>query len=413
MKRRCKEIPYPAKPFVFSVARNLLINRVRREHIVSIDAVADLDALGIAIDEPGPDRSAMARQELQRLQEALDRLPPRCREAVVLRKIEGLGRREIAGRMGIAEATVAEYLAIGIDTLADLLHGEGWQAVSDIAQSASHTPSARELRARAAVWLERRDCADWSLKDQTELDEWLAQSPGHMVAFLRAEAAWIRADRFSAFGPAMPESAAPSRLFAPMLLKIAAALGLVAVLGVAASAMLSRPHERIYSTPIGGRETISFADGSRIELNTDTVLRARMTTEERVVWLDKGEAFFRIKHDAAHPFVVMVGDHRVTDLGTKFMVRRDPRQDGSRRRRRPRDVRPARCAGAQSSSAADAGRYRDGDRPKACALRAPPKRNCRSIWRGGAAFWCSTTPRLADAVDAIQPLQPHQARDRG
>lgn len=121
----CKEIPNPARPFVFSVARNLLINRVRREHIVSIDAVADLDALGIALDEPGPDRSAMARQDLQRLQDALDKLPPRCREAVVLRKIEGLGRREIAGRMGIAEATVAEYLAIGIDTLADLLHGEG------------------------------------------------------------------------------------------------------------------------------------------------------------------------------------------------------------------------------------------------------------------------------------------------
>jgi RNA polymerase sigma factor (sigma-70 family) len=121
----CKEIPHPARPFVFSVARNLLINRVRREHIVSIDAVADLDALGIALDEPGPDRSAMARQDLQRLQAALDKLPPRCREAVVLRKIEGLGRREIAGRMGIAEATVAEYLAIGIDTLADLLHGEG------------------------------------------------------------------------------------------------------------------------------------------------------------------------------------------------------------------------------------------------------------------------------------------------
>jgi RNA polymerase sigma-70 factor (ECF subfamily) len=121
----CKEIPNPARPFVFSVARNLLINRVRREQIVSIDAVADLDALGIALDEPGPDRSAMARQDLQRLQEALDKLPPRCREAVVLRKIEGLGRREIAGRMGIAEATVAEYLAIGIDTLADLLHGEG------------------------------------------------------------------------------------------------------------------------------------------------------------------------------------------------------------------------------------------------------------------------------------------------
>jgi RNA polymerase sigma factor (sigma-70 family) len=119
-----KEIPHPAKPFVFTVARNLLINRVRREQIVSIEAVADLDTLGIALDEPAPDRVAMARQELHYLQLALDRLPPRCREAVVLRKVDGLPRREIAARMGIAEATVAEYLAIGIDALADILHGE-------------------------------------------------------------------------------------------------------------------------------------------------------------------------------------------------------------------------------------------------------------------------------------------------
>ena len=32
-----------------------------------------------------------------------------------------------------------------------------------------------------------------------------------------------------------------------------------------------------------------------------------MTTAERIVWLDKGEAYFQVKHDAAHPFVVMIG----------------------------------------------------------------------------------------------------------
>ena len=189
------------------------------------------------------------------------------------------------------------------------------------------SPSARELRAEAAIWLERRDCAEWSLKDQAELDAWLAQSPGHMVAFLRAEAAWQRADRLSAFGSA-PQETTPApvrqRLFTPLLLKLAAAIGLIAVIGIGASTMFSNSHERMYQTPVGGRETISFADGSQIELNTSTVVRARMTTEERVVWLDKGEAFFRVHHDPAHPFVVMVGDHRVTDLGTKFTVRRDP-----------------------------------------------------------------------------------------
>ena len=113
-----KEIPHPAKPFVFTVARNLLLNHVRRDAIVSIEAVADLDSLGLAADEPGPDRSAIARQELRRLQSALDRLPPRCREAVVLSKIEGLSRREVATRMGIADATVSMHLTDGMYALA-------------------------------------------------------------------------------------------------------------------------------------------------------------------------------------------------------------------------------------------------------------------------------------------------------
>ena len=99
-KRRASKFRDPAKPFVFTTARNLLIDRVRREQIVPIEAVADLDALGIAADEPGPDRSVIAREELRRLQAALDRLPPRCREAVVLQQIEGLSRREIASAHG-------------------------------------------------------------------------------------------------------------------------------------------------------------------------------------------------------------------------------------------------------------------------------------------------------------------------
>jgi RNA polymerase sigma-70 factor (ECF subfamily) len=120
-----KELPHPAGPFVFAVARNLLINRVKRDQIVSIEAVADLETLSISADEPGPDRSAMARQELRRLQSALDRLPRRCREAVVLRKLEGLSYREISAAMGIGEDTVSEYLTRGMYAIADYLHGEG------------------------------------------------------------------------------------------------------------------------------------------------------------------------------------------------------------------------------------------------------------------------------------------------
>ncbi len=119
-----KEIPDNAKAFVFATARHLIIDRVRRERIVPIEIMSDMESLGIAIDEPDADRRLIARAELRRLESALDRLRPRFREAFVLRQIEGLSRREIASRMGVGEETVKQYLADGICALADMLYGE-------------------------------------------------------------------------------------------------------------------------------------------------------------------------------------------------------------------------------------------------------------------------------------------------
>lgn len=116
-------IPDHPKAFLMTTARNLLIDRIRREQIVPIDAVADLDAAGVAMDMPGPERSVIARDVLRKLHAALDRLPPRSREAVVLRRIEGLSRREIAQRMGISEKTVAEHITNGIRALAGMIFG--------------------------------------------------------------------------------------------------------------------------------------------------------------------------------------------------------------------------------------------------------------------------------------------------
>jgi len=118
-----KEMPDQAKSFVFTTAHNLLIDRVRREKIVQFETVSELDTLAIAADEPAPDRSAIARDELRRLAVALDRLSPRTREVVTMRRIEGLARAEIAQRLGITEVTVKWHLNEGLRALADDLYG--------------------------------------------------------------------------------------------------------------------------------------------------------------------------------------------------------------------------------------------------------------------------------------------------
>jgi RNA polymerase sigma-70 factor (ECF subfamily) len=120
-----KRIPEKPKHFLFATARNLLIDRARQARVIPIDAASDLDALDPASDTPGPDQIVMARDELRRLQAALEKLSPRCREAVVLGRIQGLSRREIASRMGVTEGTAAQYLAEGICALVEHLQRGG------------------------------------------------------------------------------------------------------------------------------------------------------------------------------------------------------------------------------------------------------------------------------------------------
>lgn len=189
--------------------------------------------------------------------------------------------------------------------------------MSDIASTAT------DIEERASLWLERRNFSYWSEQAQSELEAWLAESWENRVAFWRLDAAWNRTERLAALR--RPDEAAPTarRPIMSIVMGIAAAFAIVAMLGVATAHFIARPADKTYATAIGGRETVKFADGTRIELNTNTVLRMRMTTAERTVWLEKGEAYFEVKHDAAHPFTVITGSNRVTDLGTKFAIRRD------------------------------------------------------------------------------------------
>lgn len=120
-----RDMPDAVKPFLFATARNLLIDRARRAQIVSIETVADLEALDTSVEELTPERHAAGRGELRMLQTALDELPPRCRRVVELRKIDGYSQRDVAAQLGITEDTVERQVSKGVRALADALFARG------------------------------------------------------------------------------------------------------------------------------------------------------------------------------------------------------------------------------------------------------------------------------------------------
>jgi len=179
------------------------------------------------------------------------------------------------------------------------------------------TDPVRQIREQAAEWaIKRADKPDWTDVDQAELDTWLSSSPSHMVAFLRVESAWQRVDRLRALRRPQAPQRKPTRL-----LKLAGVASVAVAVAVVALQGRLNPQFSVYSTPVGGHEVLKLADGSQIELNTATKLRTSLKGETRTVWLDAGEAYFQVRHDAGRPFIVYAAGHRLTDLGTKFLVR--------------------------------------------------------------------------------------------
>ena len=116
-----KALPHSPKTFLFTIARNLMVDKMRRERIVSIDYTQDLDSLNVLADELTPERRLTARQELQRLAEAFDRLPENTRAAIWLRRIEGRSQRETARLLGIEEGALEGHMTRGLRNLAKII----------------------------------------------------------------------------------------------------------------------------------------------------------------------------------------------------------------------------------------------------------------------------------------------------
>ncbi|HEX4272132.1 MAG TPA: RNA polymerase sigma factor [Rhizomicrobium sp.] len=118
-----RERPLLVKAFLFQIARNLMIDHLRKQNVVPLETIAEFEWANLPDDKPSSERQAAARQELRLLQTALDDLPARCRQIVVMQRVDGLSQKEIAGQLGITVETVQTQLAKGMRLLAQAIGG--------------------------------------------------------------------------------------------------------------------------------------------------------------------------------------------------------------------------------------------------------------------------------------------------
>jgi len=113
--------------FLFRVAKRLALDTLRHERASPIDRTTDLSMAGVVDDKIGVADAVCTRQEIELLLAAIESLPRRCREIVIMRKIQGISQKEIGARLGLSEQTVQVQARRGLRRCDEYLrrHGVG------------------------------------------------------------------------------------------------------------------------------------------------------------------------------------------------------------------------------------------------------------------------------------------------
>ena len=190
-------------------------------------------------------------------------------------------------------------------------------------------------------WIVNYILGETSPEETKAVADWIAEDPTHQTEYLELQKIWGLTERKLEYKPVDIDGAwarfvelrdasvedTPVRRFSRMQwMGLAASLLLVCGLAALGLNYGLRDDEQLLS---GGRmEQVDLPDGSRVSMNKETDLRYQKAWlgRKRELTLTKGEAFFEVKHDAAHPFVIASGKQRITVLGTSFNVRKGDQQ---------------------------------------------------------------------------------------
>ncbi len=216
-------------------------------------------------------------------------------------------------------------------------------------------PTSKDARGRrleqASEWLLRMDNPARTEEDVNEWLRWCDEDSENLTIFEAFQKDWRDLDALkvdahveaAAAGPrglddlilTLPQKKAllqqeTARLATSGVRRSKRAVLVAAAASVAlALVIVSRWHVRELSIPrqqVAATETnraATLPDGSRVILSTQTSINVDFNGSRRNLELSAGEAYFKVKHDRQHPFIVHAGDISVTAVGTAFDVRRE------------------------------------------------------------------------------------------
>jgi RNA polymerase sigma-70 factor (ECF subfamily) len=145
-----RQVQQPAA-FMRAMARNLVIDALRREKVVAIEFQGDLEGSAFADETAGPEEVLIGRDDLRRLAAAVVQLPPQQRRVFTLRKVYGLSLGAIAERLGLSVSTVEKHLVRGLRSCSERLAqdlGPGPDSQSDNGPSSTPTSKQRQRHGR-------------------------------------------------------------------------------------------------------------------------------------------------------------------------------------------------------------------------------------------------------------------------
>jgi RNA polymerase sigma factor (sigma-70 family) len=102
------------KAFLFAIARNLALDRLRRRQVARTEPLVQNEQWDVLFDDDNVAETVARNQELELLTEAIQALPDRCRQVFTLRKVYGMSQADIGKKLGISEHTVSAQLTIGV-----------------------------------------------------------------------------------------------------------------------------------------------------------------------------------------------------------------------------------------------------------------------------------------------------------